>query len=103
MRRADVRIVAATNRDLEGEVRDGRFREDLFFRLSVLSLEVPPLRERREDIPVLVEGLLDRLAQRGMAVKTVSPEALAELTAYRWLERARAGECARGLRCRRIR
>ncbi|MEO8503654.1 MAG: sigma-54 dependent transcriptional regulator [Acidobacteriota bacterium] len=84
VRRADVRIVAATNRDLEGEVREGRFREDLFFRLSVLSLEVPSLRERRDDIPVLVEGLLDRFAQRGMAVKTVSPEALAELTAYRW-------------------
>ncbi|MGH7442442.1 MAG: sigma-54 interaction domain-containing protein, partial [bacterium] len=81
-RRVDVRVVAATNRDLEREVKAGRFRKDLFFRLSVLPLRVPPLRERMEDLPLLVEALLRRLSPT--RAYRISPEALKRLLAHPW-------------------
>jgi len=80
----DTRIFAATNRDLEKEVRGGHFREDLFFRLNVVSLLVPPLRERREDIPRLVEHFLVRYQLPGQPKLTIAPAALALLVGYAW-------------------
>ena len=83
--RVDVRIVAATARDLEVEVAAERFRQDLFYRLNVLSLNVPALRERPEDIPTLVHDLLERLArQTGKRVPSVQSDALEALCAYPW-------------------
>jgi two-component system nitrogen regulation response regulator NtrX len=79
------RVVAATNRDLEQEVESGRFRQDLFYRLNVHTLRVPPLRERLADVPLLVEHLLRSLATHlRMRPKTISPEALEVLAAYDW-------------------
>lgn len=84
-RPVNVRIIAATNRDLEKEVAEGRFREDLYWRLNVIHLQIPPLRERPFDIPLLVEHFLNSLATRlGYPAINVSPEALAVLTAYSW-------------------
>ncbi|KRT72036.1 MAG: sigma-54-dependent transcriptional response regulator [Candidatus Rokubacteria bacterium CSP1-6] len=83
--RVDARVIAATNRDLAAEVRDGAFREDLFFRLNVFPLFLPPLRERREDIPLFVDHFLDRIAQDGGGpLKRLSPEALRAMLAYPW-------------------
>jgi DNA-binding NtrC family response regulator len=84
LRRIDTRIFAATNKDLEQEVRGGRFREDLFFRLNVVSLAVPPLRERREDIPRLVEHFLSQFRLPGQQAKSLPPEALQLLVGYAW-------------------
>jgi DNA-binding NtrC family response regulator len=84
-RRVDVRVIAATNRDLVGSVAAGRFREDLYYRLKVVTIALPPLRERREDVPLLVEHLVRRAAHDcGKSVSGVSQAALALLTAYRW-------------------
>ena len=81
----DVRVVAATNKDLEAEVRRGGFREDLYFRLAVLSIELPPLRERPEDVPLLVEHFVRKFApELAKDVKGVAPVALARLAAYPW-------------------
>jgi DNA-binding NtrC family response regulator len=80
----DVRVVTATNRDLEKEVAEGRFREDLYWRLNVIHLDVPPLRERVYDIPLLVEYFLQKTARGNRAPLEISPEALALLTAYSW-------------------
>ncbi len=83
---SSARVVAATNRDLERQVKEGRFREDLWFRLSVFRIEVPPLRERREDIARLAEGLLPRVAgeQGRRDVPRLSEAALARLQRYRF-------------------
>jgi len=83
IRKVDVRIIAATNRDLGRMVEEGKFRQDLFFRLSVARIALPPLRERREDIPAIVEHLLAKAAGAAPP-KRVVPAALARLAAYRW-------------------
>jgi DNA-binding NtrC family response regulator len=80
---ADVRVVAATNRDLAEELKSGRFREDLYYRLNVVTIELPPLRERREDVPLLVEHFLTT-RQVGPLRSRVSPEAMQALAHYAW-------------------
>lgn len=81
----DVRVIAATNKDLEQEIRDGKFRSDLFFRINVIPIYVPPLRERRSDIPLLIEHFLRELSLRfGRKQKQVEPRALEALIAYDW-------------------
>jgi len=84
-RRVDVRIVAATHRDLAADSRSGRFRSDLYYRLHVLAIDVPPLRARKGDVPVLTAHVLERLASReGLAVRALHPVALERLGAYDW-------------------
>jgi formate hydrogenlyase transcriptional activator len=84
-RRVDVRVIAATNRNLEDEVARGRFRQDLFFRLNVVPIVMPPLRERQGDVPLLVHLFVDRFArQLGKRVAGVSPATMARLVAYDW-------------------
>jgi DNA-binding NtrC family response regulator len=81
----DVRIIAATNRDLDEEIRRGAFRSDLFYRLNVIPLHLPPLRERRDDIPLLAEFFLERLARaRGRTPPQLAAEALTVLQEYHW-------------------
>jgi two-component system response regulator HydG len=83
--KVDVRLVTATNRDLAAEVKAGRFREDLFYRLDVVAVRLPSLRERREDIPLLASAFLRRLAaENGKAIAGFAPAALAALEAYDW-------------------
>jgi two-component system, NtrC family, response regulator AtoC len=83
--KVDVRVVAATNRDLLKEVEDGRFREDLYYRLNVINLHMPPLRERRSDIPVLIEHFLDKYRYKPGAPPTkISEDALELLENYDW-------------------
>ncbi|MGB8507045.1 MAG: sigma-54 dependent transcriptional regulator [Pyrinomonadaceae bacterium] len=83
--RFDARIICATNRDLEREVTEGRFREDLFYRLNVIEIHLPPLRERREDIPLLVRHFITRTAhEQGRDEKSIEPTALAALINYNW-------------------
>ncbi len=81
----DVRIIAATSRDLERDVKDGRFRDDLFYRLNVFPIHIPPLRERKEDIPVLVRHFIDKFnRQINPRIKDVTPHAMSELISYEW-------------------
>ncbi len=81
----DARVIAATNRELKTAMQEGRFREDLFYRLNVIPIVVPPLRERKEDIPLLVGHILKRLRGRGLdRVRAVSPEAMRCLIGYGW-------------------
>jgi two-component system response regulator AtoC len=106
--RVDVRVVASTNSDLEAEVQQGRFRADLFYSLNVVRIDVPPLRERREDIPLLARHFADRIAHRlGRPTPELPPAVLARLAAYSWpgnvrelrnvIERAMILDPARGL------
>jgi len=81
----DVRVVAATHRDLERDVREGRFRQDLYYRLQVLEIQLPPLRERPEDVPALASRFLEQLAERhGRAARRLAPDALAALSRCAW-------------------
>jgi two-component system nitrogen regulation response regulator NtrX len=83
--KVDVRVIAASNRDLSGLIRHGRFRDDLFYRLNVIPIEVPPLRARTEDIPLLIDHFIRVFsADNGKRVKTLSGEALAYFLAYDW-------------------
>jgi DNA-binding NtrC family response regulator len=84
-RRTEARVVAATHQPMETLVEEGSFREDLYFRLRVVEVEVPPLRERRDDIPILAETLLGRIrTETGSAVRQISPDAMRLLCAHNW-------------------
>ncbi len=84
-RKIDIRIIAATNQNLEEMIARNRFREDLYFRLNVVSLAIPPLRERKEDIPLLVGRYLEKSCREyGSPLKTVQPETMAQLQSYHW-------------------
>jgi two-component system, NtrC family, response regulator AtoC len=84
-RSIDVRVIAATSRDLEREVAAGRFREDLFYRLDVFRVRVPPLRERREDVPLLLDHFINRFRETlGRPVRTIADDALDRLLAHAW-------------------
>jgi transcriptional regulator with PAS, ATPase and Fis domain len=83
--KVDIRFVTATNRDLKAAVREGTFREDLYYRINVISLQIPPLRERKEDIGALVRYYLGRYSQEmGKQVKEISAEAMDVLMGYEW-------------------
>jgi len=78
------RIIAATNRDLDAAVRQGTFRQDLFFRLNVVQIKIPPLRERKTDIPILVNSFLEKFSEANGRMRTISEDAIARMMAYDW-------------------
>jgi DNA-binding NtrC family response regulator len=80
----NVRVLGATNETLLEKVKDGKFREDLYYRLAVIPIELPPLRERIEDIPLLVQHFLKKTGQNGTEAKKIEPKALEVLQGYRW-------------------
>jgi DNA-binding NtrC family response regulator len=82
--RIDIRIIAATNRDLELAIRTGGFRQDLYFRLNVVQLKLPPLRERKSDIPLLVNSFLEKFSDPQRPLRTISEDAMRRLMAYDW-------------------
>jgi DNA-binding NtrC family response regulator len=83
--KADVRNIAATNADLDNEVRTGRFREDLFYRLNVITIALPPLRDRTEDIPLLTHHFLKRYSQENeKPIRDIAPAAMQRLMDYHW-------------------
>jgi DNA-binding NtrC family response regulator len=83
--KVDVRVVAATNKDLKKEIAAGNFREDLYHRLSVILIQIPSLKDRKEDIPLLVEKFLEDIAQEnGSAKKKITAEAISKLKEFPW-------------------
>jgi transcriptional regulator with GAF, ATPase, and Fis domain len=83
--KVDVRVIAATNRDLARMAKDGRFREDLFYRLNVFPVSLPPLRDRRDDIPILVRFFVNKFAARlGKRIESIGADTLELLAAYPW-------------------
>lgn len=92
--KVNVRVVAATNRDLEQMVKESKFREDLYYRLNVIPINLPPLRDRREDIPLLIDHFLARQSRGGMEMPAISPEAMTVLRTYNWQGNVRQLESA---------
>ena len=81
----DVRVITATNRDLEKEIAEGRFREDLFYRLNVVRIHVPPLRERKDDLPLMISAFVKEFAEEnGKVIENIDPKARQALYAYDW-------------------
>ncbi|GMO22322.1 MAG: hypothetical protein Pg6A_09590 [Termitinemataceae bacterium] len=81
----DIRLVAATNRDLKAEIEKGKFREDLYYRLNVVSIAVPPLRERKDDLHILINAFLKQFtAENDKKITGIDPKALAEINGYNW-------------------